>query len=251
MTTLPTTPLDPLNHVMHYELLKVAHSLVKRGQNESYWTNMPVPVRPIGKLRFEVAQQVATFAVPLLGWHWAYLHYGLKGLLLGIPVAWLTGCLLDLRLDCAIKAQARREEKRDAGRYRAVKWLCEQMGMRPEEVTLGVIHKMDKDYTIVQRLIDEKMAKYQAEQAAAKAEARRRRRSRQESEDSEDSNPSGTAITVTGYSYDSRDDDEDLGWGNAAPSYQSPFNPATGLPMVGNTFLDVGGNAYGTDSHTF
>lgn len=246
MATPPTTRLDPLNHVMHYELLKVAHSLVERGQNESYWTNMPVPVRPIGKLRFEVAQQVATFAVPLLGWHWAYLHYGLKGLLLGIPAAWLTGCLLDLRLDCAIKAQARREEKRDAGRYRAVKWLCEQMGMRPEEVTLGVIHKMDKDYTIVQRLIDEKTAKYQAEQAAAKAEARRRQRNRQESEDS---SPSGVATTVTGYSYDSRDDDEDLGWGNAAPSYQSPFNPATGLPMVGNTFVDVGGNAYGFDNH--
>jgi len=236
---------------MHYELLKVAHSLVKRGQNESYWTNIPVPVRPIGKLRFEVAQQVATFAVPLLGWHWAYLHYGLKGLLLAIPAAWLTGCLLDLRLDCAIKAKARREEKRDAGRYRAVKWLCEQMGMRPEEVTLGVIHKMDKDYTIVQRLIDEKMAKYQAEQAAAKTEARRRQRNRQESDDSEDSNPSGAATTVTGYSYDSRDDDEDLDWGNAAPSYQASFNPATGLPMVGNTFLDVGGNVYGTDNQTF
>lgn len=245
-----TTRLDPLNQVMHYEMLKVAHSLVERGQDENYWTNMPVPVRPIGKLRFEVAQQVATFAVPLLGWCWAYLHYGMRGLLLGIPAAWLTGHLLDLRLDCAIEAKASHEEKRDAGRYRAVKWLCDQMGMRPEEVTLGVIHKMDKDYTIVQRLIDEKMAKHQAEQAAAKAEARRRQRNRQELEYSEVWSSSGVTTTVTGYSYDSRDDDEDPGWGNAAPCYQSSVNPATGLPMVGTTFVDVGGNVYGFDNHS-
>lgn len=263
MTTPPATRLDPINYVMHYELLKVAHSLVKRGQDESYWTNMPVPVRPLGRLRFEVAQQVATFAVPLLGWHWAYLHYGLKGLLLGMPAAWLTGWLLDLRLDYAIEAQARREEKRDAGRYRAVKWLCEQMGMRPEEVTLGVIHKMDKDFVIVQRIIDEKMAKLQTEKKAAAAAAVQVRRLRSSS-DTEHDRHSAVSVAHSGADHISYEADDgmptyepfevDTAYSFAdaympAEYYNPTINPASGLPMIENTCFDVHGNTFGESDH--
>jgi hypothetical protein len=138
-----STRMDPINDVMPYELLKVAHYLVERGQNEGYWTNVAVPVRPDGWRRFEVVQQLATFVIPMLGLNWASLHYGLKGLLLGVPVAGVIGFLLDLWLEKSIDAKMRFEWKRDAGRYRAVKWLCQQMGMRPEEVTLDIIHKMN------------------------------------------------------------------------------------------------------------
>lgn len=43
--------------------------------------------------------------------------------------------------------------------------------------------------------------------------------------------------------YDDTDDDH---W--SAPSYHPSVNPTTGLPMIGETYIDVGGNAFGTGS---
>lgn len=251
-----------MNDVMPFELLKVAHDLIERGQNESYWTNVAVPVRPDGRLRFEAAQQLATFAIPLLGLRWAWLHYGLEGLLLGIPVAWFIGFLLDLWLERSIDANMRRDRKRDAGRYRAVKWLCQQMSMRPEEVTLDVIRKMDKDYVAVKYVIDTELARRAAEQKAASSTAGARRRHGMSSDTGRyERTAVGTVQDTVDYasyevnhtpaysadevaiSYDSHDDYM------AEHDYGTTINPASNLPMVGGTGIDVQGNSFGQHNH--
>lgn len=241
--TTNTTRLDPLNNVMSYELLTVAHKLLARGQSEGYWAKVPVPKRPVGQVRFEVARQVATFAVPMLMMVWAYLAFGLKGAMVSVPLAWLTGYLLDKQLDSAITAKCRRDEKIDAGRYRAVKWMCAQMGLHPEEVTLALVRKMDKDYTIVTKLLAEKLVKHQAAVAAAK-DARIKREERRGSKSSAATvAAAGTAAAVadTYFATEVADDDA-VQFGSSGFIY----NPDSGLAMV-TPLMDSAGNTFGSN----
>ena len=250
-----STRMDPINDVMPYELLKVAHDLVERGQNEGYWANVPVPVRPDGWRRFEVVQQLATFVIPLLCLDWASLHYGLKGLLLGVPVAGVIGFLLDLWLEKSIDAKMRFERKRDAGRYRAVKWLCQQMGMRPEEVTLDIIHKMNKDYVAVKYAIDTELARRAAER---KATAVRVHRCEGRSPDTGRYEPTAVRVVQNTVNYANEVDHtpayspgevtiayDSEGDYMAEHDYGTTINPGSNLPMIGDTGIDVHGNAFG------
>lgn len=239
-----TTRLDPLNNVMPYELLTVAHKLLARGQSEAQWAKAPVPARPLGKVHFEVARQVATFAVPLLMLVWAYMTYGLKGALLAVPAAWLTGFLLDKQLEADITVTTRREVKLDAGRYRAVTWLCAQMGLRPEEVTLAILRKMDKDYIIVTKLLADKLVKHEAAKRAAKA-AREERDARRADRFGSDAAVAGAAAVVADTYFDGEDDDYEAAQVGSAGML---INPDSGLLMMPNTLMDIGGNAFGTDA---
>jgi hypothetical protein len=251
MAMLPPTRRDPLNDVMPYELLRVAHSLIERGQNERYWAKVPVPKRPVGQVRFEVTRQVATFAVPLLGLSLAWIGYGSKAALLALPVAWLVGFLLDMQLDRAMDQKHLRDVKIDAGRYRAVKWLSEQMGVRPEEVTLDVIRKMDRDFVIVQRIIDERVAQNATNKKAATGTLQGRR----------PLSHSGHVVTDSGaLAADAAYGAEyaattDVAY-NDAPTFHIPtidyYSPHTeqefnisGLPMIEGTGIDIHGNMLG------
>ena len=224
--------LDPMRHVVPYKLLQVAHSLIENGQIEEYWKSVPVAKPPIGRVRFEVARQVATFAIPLLGLDYLHVTYGLKGVLLGLPVAWLAGYLLDRQLSNSIEKQRRRDCDVDRGRYREVNWLAEEMGMRREDVTLTVIRKMDADYHIVKRLIDEKVQQAEKEKAARRSAARLHR-----DREYTDENVAGcrTAASETYYSYE-----------DEAEDYWPAVNPANGYPMISGTHFDIQGNAFGT-----
>lgn len=42
----------------------------------------------------------------------------------------------------------------------------------------------------------------------------------------------------------------ELKMSNQPDHYNPDINPATGLPMIDDTYLDVGGSPYGTDMHT-
>lgn len=251
MATLLPTRRDPLNDVMPYELLRVAHSLIERGQNERYWAQVPVPKRPVGQVRFEVARQVATFAVPLLGLSLAWVGYGSTAALLALPVAWLVGFLLDMQLDRAIDQKHLRDIKIDAGRYRAVKWLSEQMSMRPEEVTIEVIRKMDRDFVIVQRIIDERAAQIASNKKAATTNLQGLRPLSQ----------SGYVLTNTGNgipvaAYLAEHAAVTDGAYDDSPAFQSTttefytthteqeFN-LSGLPMIEGTGIDIHGNMLG------
>lgn len=254
MTSSPTIRLDPLNSVLPYEMLKTAHSLIARGQNEHYWMSVPVPRRPLGRLPLEVVQQAATFVTPLVGLSWAYQHHGLQGLLYGLPVAWFTGFLLDRRLDRAIRAKARRDQKLDAGRYNALKWLSEQMGMRREEVTLDVIRKMDKDFVIVQRIIHEREAQIGAKRKAVATAVQSPHRRSHDGHVTTDSNVQAAAAAY-GVEYAAA---ADVVF-NDALTYHAPtaefyvsntvpsFNFASGLPMIEGTCIDIHGNMLGTN----
>lgn len=243
--------LDPMNKVVPYEMLKAAHWLISQGQNEKYWASVPVPVRPIGKLRFEASLQLMVFAFPILGLAWLSSLGGLKGLLVGLPAAWLVGFLFHQCLDSVIDAKARREREIDVGRYLAVKWLSEQMGMRREEVTLDVIRKMDKDFAIVQRIIDERTAEIAANKRAAATANQNRHRSRGGYVATGSS--AQAAAVVHGAEYAAAADvaynDVQAHYAPAtefyAPNTELGFNPVSGLPMVEGTCMDVHGNMLG------
>lgn len=227
--------LDPMTNVLHYNLLEVAHKLMEWHQNLDYWTEVPVPKRPIGQVRFEVARQVSTFAVPLLGLVWAYLTFGLKGLFLGFPVAWLAGFLLDHWLEADIDKQCFRDAKIDSGRYRATKFLAEQMGVEPRDITLPIIYKMAADFRVVDS--QKRAAEAKAEAARKEAIARSvRHRSYKRSEDE----PESFAAAGIADTYDEQYDDE------PAYSYLGGFNPNSGLPLIDGMSIDVAGNQFGT-----
>lgn len=234
-----------MKEVMPYELLKVAHKLMVQGQNKAYWDAVPMPKRPVGQVRYEVARQVSTFAVPLAGLAGAWAAWGLKGLLFGLPVAWLTGYVLDKMLEHDIDRKWLRDINIDRGRYNAVKWLSEQMGMARDEITLPVIYKMAADYRTVDTLRRAEAAKLAAAQAEAQAAADRRRRHLL----------GGTAALAAGSAaYAAADtyvSDTDS-YEPPAPNYNIPMvNPANGYPMFEGNAIDVAGNSFGVDNPTF
>jgi hypothetical protein len=236
MNQTTTTRLNPMTTVLHYNLLEAAAGLVKRGQNERYWAGVPTPKVPVGQVKYEVARQVSTFAVPLLGLLVTYLTYGLKAMLLGLPVAWFVGFVLDQFLKASIKAKLVRDMRIDAGRYRAVKYLSEHMGMAPGEVTLPMVYKMAEDFKVAEakRLAEEERL------AAAEQRVIARRVKRNEPRLSRDEAPAFVGQTNGGGSR------RHYG-GNDSGSAFGDFNPANGLPMVGDSPIDVCGNVFGTD----
>lgn len=238
MNQTTTTRLNPMTSVLHYNLLEAAAGLVKQGQNERYWAAVPVPKVPVGQVRYEVARQVSTFAVPLLGLLVTYLTYGMKAMLMGLPVAWFVGFVLDQLLQASIKAKLVRDMRIDAGRYRAVKYLSENMGMTPGEVTLPMVYKMAADFKVVEaeRLAQEARLKA-AEQVVL---ARRAERSRGNRRDS--NGHVGQQGQVYGDSTNSRvsSDFEPM------ELQYTQYNPTTGLPMMPGSPLDVEGNVFGT-----
>lgn len=228
--------LDPMNNVMHYELLKVAHSLMETRQNKAYWDAVRVPKQPVGQVRYEVARQVATFAVPLMVLVWAYQSYYLLGLLLGAPVAWFVGFMLDLWLKRDIAKKRIRDDKIDAGRFRKTWYLADQMGMTPAEITLPIIYKMAADF----RAVDSRMKAADLKAEADRKEAIARSVSRRPYKGSANDAAgvaAGTGIVLADTFADSTDDD--------AFSYLGGVNPSSGLPLIQGTMMDVGGNVYG------
>jgi hypothetical protein len=227
-----TTRLDPMNNVMPYELLKAAHELMLRRPNQGYWVAVPVPKRPVGQVRFEVARQVATFAVPLLGLAMVYLAFGLKALVFGLPVAWAVGFLLDLQLKKAIARRTVHDLDIDRGRYNTVNYLAKHMGMAPSEVTLEVIHKMAADFRMVDAPIRAAAEREEADRKAAIARSVSRRGGR-----------GNAAAGVAAAATSTADAADELPF-----AYLGNFNPTTGLPMMPGTTLDVHGNGFGTGS---
>lgn len=232
--TANTIRRNPMTEVMPFELLSVAHDLVKRGQNERYWAAVPAPKRPIGRVRHEVARQVSTFAIPLLVLLAGGGVNGVYGLAVALPVALLVGYLLDLMLMRSIAAKRVRDNDIDRGRYQAVKWLSAEMGMAPAEVTLDTIKKMSHDYLTVESIVAERKVR---EAAALKEELVRTSRRYN------GNNARRAGNTSRGYSRDDAD-----------AAYTPPVgmggmvNPATGLPMVGGTYSDSNGNVFGQNN---
>ncbi|TCW80979.1 hypothetical protein C5O80_22620 [Burkholderia sp. SRS-46] len=232
------TRIDPLNTVVDYDLLRIAHDLVTLEQNRAYWRDVKVPRRPLGRVRFEVPRQFATFVLPALSYGGAALVFGWTQALWGLPAYVLLGVLLDRQLTSAIARQLAKEKDLDRGRYAATKIFGERLGLAPEEVNVERLVKMLKDFYVVDYRL-RKAAEQQAEaEAAAQAQAHQE---------------AAAARRVQGGGRrrwsNARDPGRDDASYPVAPLTTLPqVNPVSGLPMIENTVIDVGGHVFGTDN---
>lgn len=254
------TKRNPLLEVVSFEALTIAHNMYVQGQRIDYWEKAPRPLRPTGSVPYEVYRQAATFLVPLAGMAATTVTFGFDSLLFSAPAALLAGYLLDLKLKLAIKKQLKMEMELDRGRFEGTHRLAHELGMRPEEITIGMIAKMEQDY----RAEMEKRARHEAnkQEAAVRnhemlVKATERLRARQAA-GAPPLDYSGrghataaagvAAATAAGVSFaDVADSD-----GVIDPVHiemdDVPMilvNPASGLPMA-TSAIDVGGNVFGT-----
>ncbi|MBR8283923.1 hypothetical protein [Burkholderia vietnamiensis] len=232
------TKIDPLTTVVDYDLLRLANDLMELKQNLAYWREVPVPRRPLGRVRFEAARQLATFLLPALGYVGAALAFGWLPALWGLPAYLLLGVLLDRQLTSAIARQLAKEKDLDRGRYAATQILCECLGLSPEEVNIKRVLKMYKDFQVVEYRRQEAAEQQMEADAAAQAKA-----------DQE----AAAARRVQGAGHrrwrDARDTGRDDASTPITPVTTLPqLNPHSGLPMIEGTVIDVHGNVYGTNN---
>lgn len=232
----PRTKIDPLTTVVDYDLLRIANDLMGLKQNLAYWREVPVPRRPLGRVRFEVLRQLATFALPLLAYVGAALVFGWTKALWALPAYVLLGVLLDRQLTSAIARQLAKEKDLDRGRYAATQIFCERLGLTPEEVNIKRVLKMYKDFQVVEYRRQE-AAEQQAEAEAAA----------QEKADEE----AAAARRAQGGDRrrwcDARNTGRDDASYPVAPVMTLPqVNPHSGLPMIEGAVIDMHGNVYGT-----
>ncbi|WP_175771990.1 hypothetical protein [Paraburkholderia phenazinium] len=242
--------IDPLKIIVERDLLRMASDMYRLKQNEAYWRDVPVPTRPLGKVRGETAFQVGVFALPVLAYLVAGLHYGFVHALWGLPLCYAIFAVLEKTLLKAIMKKRHAEEDRDRGRYAFTKILGERLGLKPEEVTLEVVLKMATDFGILvlfgrnmteeakadvmtrayeiadltkrldfvcAQLVETQHLQPAPRKAAPRAGSSSRR-------------PTAAAAVA-------RDDEE-------ASSFPE-VNTMTGLPMIHGTPYDVGGNLFG------
>ncbi|TDA43634.1 hypothetical protein [Burkholderia pyrrocinia] len=230
------TKIDPLTTVVDYDLLRIAHDLVALHQNLAYWREVLVPRRPLGRVRFEAARQLATFLLPALGYAGAAHAFGWLPALWGLPAYLLLGYLLDLQLTAAIARQLAKEKDLDRGRYAATQIFCERLGLTPEEVNIKRVLKMYNDFQVVE------YRRQEAAEQQAEAEAAAQEKADQEA---------AAARRAWGGDRrrwcDARDTGRDDASSPVAPVMALPqVNPHSGLPMIEGTVIDVHGNVYGT-----
>ncbi len=256
--------LDPMRNVMPLELLSVADWLVRADQNERYWRAIPKPKRPVGQVKYERSRQAATFAVPALVLGLAALVYGSIGVLYAVPVAGVVAFGLDKWLATDIAAKLVRDNDIDRGRYLAVKFLSEQMGMLPEEVTLDMVRKMAQDYPAEAAKANQAQAEAAARyDAAVKLAIAPRGGKGGTYTRGVATGVAAAGLGVAAYAADTQpaaytadpvttvDEvqafeaavEQDFGGFNVF----GDVNPANGVPMIQGTPIDVQGNTFGTD----
>lgn len=236
---VPTTSrkrIDPLTQVADVDSLSLAHSVYELRLD---WEDGDVPARPLGKVRFEVLRQIATFAVPAVVLATAALIGGTQAALYASPVALLTGALLDYKLSRDIAARRREELKGAEGLYGCVRELCIRLNLKPEEITMRRIAKMEADY---QAYVNGANARWAARRAVAT----------QLAPNYEHHADAAMATGVAGaaaFAYADADyasHDYDFASANAFDSGSSlPDYNVNGTPMMEGHAVDVQGNSYG------
>ena len=248
--------IDPLKTIVDRDLLRIASDIYRLKQNEAYWKDVPVPTQPLGKVRGETAFQIGVFALPVLAYLVAGLHYGFVHALWSLPLCYAIFAVLDKILLKAIMKKRHAEEDRDRGRYAFTKILGERLGLKPEEVTLEVVLKMATDFGILvlfgRNMTEEAKADAMTHAyeiadltkrldfvCAQLVETQHLQPAPRESAPAATNvapqtshRPSTAAVAAAAY------DDED---GSPFPS----VNTMTGLPMIQGTPFDVGGNVFG------
>lgn len=240
---------DPLKEVVDIDCLRLGHQLHEA--TATPWADGEVPERPLGVVPFEVPRQIATFAVPAALCAIAGVVAGGVGLLYATPVALLVGAALDRSLNSAIEKAKWVADRADNGRYGLHRILCVRLNLRPEELTASRVAKLSRDFVQVRAPI---LAEWDARRAVARTLA-------PDYAAIGARNLAASAAVGAAAAGDSGDTHEHatLDWGSAFPdpTYDDmtqvhPYgdvNPATGMPMIDNQPLDVGGHVFGTDGY--
>lgn len=235
-TANTTTRRDPLDCVVDFDLLEMVNTLVQRDQNVDYWAKVRTPKCPDGSVRFEAVRQVLVFAVPAAITAAAFMAFDWKVALLATPVAAVVGYVQDHLLTKAIAKQRAADEDLDRGRYRASLYIAERLGLTVEEIDPVRMMKMYQDYLVVKPLRDANILEMRKQEARERA----KRPSRRFDEDRDSGRRSN------GHRYASEGSTRSFDDYAPAPVNMPGVNPVSGLPLIEGTFVDVGGNAYGT-----
>lgn len=221
-----------------YEALRTNSS-----QDERYWADISVPIRPDGRVDLEPLWQIAVFAVPVWLMMEAYLAFGIKGLFFSGPFAILFGWLQGSILADVIRKKEDEQCERDRGRYRIVQKLSQSFDIEPHHVTLPLVRALAALHR------DELNRRAQAEHLAAQRHAEQGRQKASRSHgDRVGRNPSMAVTAVAAGTLDDEDFRREDEYHHQPNAYD--YNPASGLPMVGDFGgVDVIGNPYGTNYH--
>ncbi|MDN7866206.1 hypothetical protein QZM19_22790 [Burkholderia multivorans] len=237
------------------EVGKLAHDLIRRGEQKwEYWRDAPDPYPVLGYVRFEWAHQLATFLVPLALLVWAHHTFGWTGTGAAFPVAWALGYWIDLQLQKRIERARRREYRVDGDRYRVTTEIARALGIQPKDVTIPLMESLCLDYLAQAKAKADRDAFVKRRTGEILYEMRIGKR-----DENGDLNPNYVpCLHASG-------DDADTNRGSA-PAHEEPsvyqddplehptfdpypnVNPATGLPMISDTAVDVGGHAFGSNS---
>lgn len=237
---------DQTKFVIDSDVAELCADLVGgQKQNKEYWKTVAVPMDPLRAVPYEGLMRTSVF-LPLVGVAAAFGFLGMKWGVASFAVA--------LPLMVAIHNNVRRTvldhltaaAELDQGRYAAVNYLAEKMGLAPKDITWDLVSELAVAYAKAWLKADaaNQAAQAAAREAAAAEEAKRRGRSNGRHSVGRRTTGVAVAAGAVGAGYVMAD---------TAPQPDAPFdfppgpkiNPANGQLMLDDV-VDVHGNMYGT-----
>lgn len=226
------TPLgrrDPRTEVVDVKYLRLAADVLVNNQDFQYWKTVRVPKRPSDRLPFEELFQLAVFS-PLAAVPLAFTTFGLAGAAVATAVALPVMALFNRFLKSAVTARGIATRKRDAGRYAFTKFMCSEFGLRPQDVTLGLVVKMGEDF---KRWIADAQSANQVRDRFVELLR------------TETAPAPAAATTVSGRNTYMPAVPATTGTAATSTATGMALNPATGLPLIAGMMVDVQGNPVG------
>lgn len=193
-----TTIKDPAKFSTDLDVMELCADLVGgRKQNKEYWGTVAVPLDPIRAVPFEGLMRTAVF-LPLAGVAATFGYLGMK---------WgLASCAVALPLMAAIHNKVRRTvldhlraaAELDQGRYAAVNYLADKMGLAPKDITWGLVSELAVVYAKAWLKAEAAHKEAQAAARAAAAAEEAKRRGRSTGRYTGDRKATGAAVAASG-----------------------------------------------------
>lgn len=233
----PMKNLDPRTQYVPEKYSSLAADLMATTkQNKEYWNSVQVALPPSSRIAFEELRQAVVF-VPLILVVIVFICIGKIAAAFAFLIALFAMRNLHLNVQRAIERKWNEWLHRDQGRYAFTQFMCKEFNLRPEDVTLDLVHRMCSHFMLLTKA---------------------RKRSEMEK--------SGSPRILREGSYDIApklmDDKQALGtqwaekyepivnydWQNTPDdNFFLKVNPMTGLTMMDDC-LDIHGNTFGTSN---
>lgn len=250
MTTATVKRRDPMKEVVDLDLLQLSiHLLNARNQDWAYWANTPVPVRPGDRVAFEELRQLAVF-LPLAFVALTFVATGntLLTVTAFAVLAFPMMLALNKHLVDAIDQERAAQLRRDGGRYAFTHYLCERLGLQPQEVTRELVGKMNEDMKAIAAL-NAPLIKARQDAERQARELARGNVPRAPYRNTRRGDVRGAGGFGRGFAPAAAAGAAGYAMGAVDPTTgEIPMhlvNPANGLPMM-DSLVDVHGNVYGT-----